>query len=73
MEFVNEFKTGKKYYFDKKVYMKYHKLYEIPETSKIWVSYCDKKIVEPIDNFDGKIDLYGICPEWCKEVIENER
>jgi len=69
---LNEFKSNKKYIFDKEIALQDEHLkanYELGNAT-YWVDDCDGKRVIDIskDGEFGFIELYTIKPIWCKEI-----
>ena len=63
IKYLDRFEHGKTYIFDKEIFYSmggYHKYH--------WVEQCDGKVVEIGSDYHGNIEVFAICPEWCKEV-----
>lgn len=62
--FLTKFEDGKSYVFDIETYKKAESAEEVSK----WPVECDGRLVSVASEDHGYIDLYGIKPEWCREV-----
>lgn len=77
MEFLNEFEVGKRYVFDKDIYIEFMITSNIGydsnnECEEYWTNCCNNKFIEIEDRRLGIIKIgesnYETIPEWCREV-----
>lgn len=64
---AKEFKKDKNYVFTKKLFVKNmgRKSYK---DAKEWVNRCNGRIVVIENSLTSNVGVFGISPEWCKEV-----
>lgn len=67
-KFLEKFEKGKTYVFDKTLLAMRHPEYKDNYVS--WMNECDGKVVSVSHETHGNIGVFGMFPEWCREVVE---